>query len=668
MTRFCWNAIVKNEVDRIERAMRSVAPYITSYAVLDTGSTDGTQEKIRNYFTAQNIPGVVADGKFVNFSQARNDALALARRPNNPKSDYLLLMDADMELVVKDVTFANGLTGPSYDMYQESGALQYQNRRLVKTSDTGVYRGVTHEYLDVHSAGLIPAAKAYFNDYADGSNRPEKFKRDIALLLEGLKEEPDNARYYFYLAQSYRDARDCIGAAHWYKRRVEAGGWDEEVWNAQLNLAHCYLDLGNEAEFIRNLLIAYNMRPARSESLYDLAKYYRMKGENNLCALFSETGLDRDHSDDALFVNDYVYKVGMKEEFAIAAYYVPEKRAKGFNVCNELMLKAGPYGGARELARTNVYWYIPKAAEVMPSFKWQNFDFEAPEHWIALNPSITTHKNKLYAIVRTVNYRIDPMGRYIIRATDGTANDSNPINTRNYFLELSPHLKTLSKRELVAPVDMPPPLFKPVIGFEDMRLFFWKGQPWTSSCVRELNEQGYCEQVRTRLPIDNETSPLPLDSLRVMQHLPRAYEKNWAPVVDHDGDYLSFMYRLGEMVDAYGRTYKHTPLNLECSTLSGGSQLVRINGGWLSLVHEARYRPGSPLRYYSHRIVYFDLDFTVRKISKPFVFNEKEIEFAAGMCINPLSNDLVISYGFNDKEARIGTVSQVEALEWLWHG
>jgi glycosyltransferase involved in cell wall biosynthesis len=666
MARLCWNAIVKNEVDRIERAMLSVAPYITSYAVLDTGSTDGTQDKIIKFFEERNIPGVVEDGAFENFSQARNDALLLARA--NCKSDYLLLMDADMELVVKDDTFANDLDGESYDMYQMSGALQYQNRRLVKTRHTGTYLGVTHEFLNVPTAGLIPAEKAFFNDYADGSNRPEKFKRDIQLLLEGLKTEPDNVRYYFYLAQSYRDARDYIGAAHWYKRRVEAGGWDEEVWNAQLNLAHCYLDLGNEAEFIRNLLLAYNMRPARSEALYDLAKFYRMKGDSNLCTLFAETGLERDHSDDALFVNDYVYKVGMKEEYAISAFYVPEKRAKGFAICNELALTAGPYGGARELARNNIYWYVPKAVDVMRSFKWQNMDFEAPEHWIALNPSVTTHNNKLYAIVRTVNYRIDPMGRYIIRATDGTANDTNPINTRNYFLELNSHFKTLSRCEILPPLDMPAPLFKPVIGFEDMRLFFWNEQPWTSSCVRELNEQGYCEQTLGRVLIDGEAESLRLDSVKVMQHTPRAYEKNWAPVVTNDGTDLSFVYRLGEMVDASGETYKRTPLSFECSTLSGGSQLVRINGGWLSLVHEARMRPGSPLRYYSHRFVYFDKDFTVRKVSKPFVFNEKEIEFAAGMCVHPVTGDLVISYGFNDKEARIATVSLVEALEWLWHG
>ena len=666
MARLCWNAIVKNEADRIERAMLSVAPHISSYAILDTGSTDGTQDKIRKFFEGYEIPGVVMDGKFENFSQARNDALVLARHPyNQRKPDYLLLMDADMELVVKDPTWLDSLTGASYDMYQQAGSLLYQNRRLLKASENGLYRGVTHEYLDVPSAGLITQDKALFNDYADGANRPDKFKRDIVLLLNGLKTEPNNARYFFYLAQSYRDGGDLIAAAYWYKRRVEAGGWDEEVWNAQLNLAHCNRELGNEAEFIRNLLIAYNMRPSRSESLYDLAKFYRCKGDQALGTLFSETGLDRDHSDDALFVNDYVYKVGMKEEFAICAYYVPEKRAKGFAICNELALKVGPYAGSREMARNNLYWYMPTAKDVMPSFKWQKMAFEPPENWIALNPSVTAHDNKLYAIIRTVNYKIDDMGRYIIRATDGTANDSNPINTRNYFLELNSHFAPIATREVLAPLDIPV-LFRPVIGFEDMRLFWWKGQPWTSSCVRQLNAEGMCEQVLARIGTPTGDYEYRLNDVKVLVRPTRLYEKNWAPVVDNDQ--LSFVYRLGHMVDAHGGTSKLSDPPVAADNISGGTQLVRINGGFLSVVHEARFKPGTQLRYYSHRFVYFDHDFTVRKVSKPFVFNDKEIEFAAGMCLHPVTNDLVISYGYQDKEARIATVSQVEALEWLWHG
>src|ERR1035437_5875586 len=102
--RLCLNMIVKNEAARIERALTSALPYISCYAIVDTGSTDGTPEIIRSFFAIHGVPGRVAHGPFINFSQARNVALRLGRDmlidPITPFADYFLLMDADMELVV----------------------------------------------------------------------------------------------------------------------------------------------------------------------------------------------------------------------------------------------------------------------------------------------------------------------------------------------------------------------------------------------------------------------------------------------------------------------------------------------------------------------------------------------------------------------------------------
>ena len=175
--------IVKNESARIERALKSALPLINSYVITDTGSTDDTVEKIKAFFDAHKIPGLVTHAPFEDWSQARNANLNAARI-NAPGwgASYLLLMDADMELVVNDRAWADRLTGPSYDMYQVAGHLEYQNRRIVNVTSTGDSRGVTHEFLNIESAGCVSLAEAHFIDHADGANRPEKFKRDIKLL------------------------------------------------------------------------------------------------------------------------------------------------------------------------------------------------------------------------------------------------------------------------------------------------------------------------------------------------------------------------------------------------------------------------------------------------------------------------------------------------------
>ena len=85
----CLNMIVKNEAHVIERCLASVRPWIDSWVIVDTGSTDGTQELIRK--TLDDIPGEVVERLWVNFSVNRTEALHLA----GTRADYVLIIDAD---------------------------------------------------------------------------------------------------------------------------------------------------------------------------------------------------------------------------------------------------------------------------------------------------------------------------------------------------------------------------------------------------------------------------------------------------------------------------------------------------------------------------------------------------------------------------------------------
>src|SRR5690349_19216101 len=234
----CLNMIVKNERANLERCLRAVADHIDCWIIGDTGSTDGTQDFIKDFFAARKKPGELHSFPFINFEQARNAALECAYK--SPLAfDYLLLDDADMELIVEDRAFRAKLSGAGYRLVQKTdGGLTYWNTRIVKRDPNVRYHGVTHEYLDV-PGGVEELEGAWYIDHATGSNRVDKFERDIRLLREGLEKEPDNHRYWFYLAQSQRDAGKTREAAATYKKRAEMGGWDEEAWYARLAQARC---------------------------------------------------------------------------------------------------------------------------------------------------------------------------------------------------------------------------------------------------------------------------------------------------------------------------------------------------------------------------------------------------------------------------------------------
>lgn len=661
--------IVKNESARIERALASVAPLITSWMIVDTGSIDNTKEKIIEFFKARGVPGEIRDEPFVDWSQARNAALGWARKLAFVyEPTHYLLMDADMELIVRDkVAFLADKPGASFEMYQHAGSVHYTNTRLVSVQDTGVYRGVTHEYYDGAHEGKIDESVAFFYDHADGANRPEKFKRDIALLKEGLKHEPDNVRYFYYLANSYRDAGQPEKAAKWFLRRVVAGGWDEEVWSARVNLAHCHKAMGHSNEFIRILLDAYNSRPKRAEPMYDLAHWYREQPHAQAAALACAEAVEHlPKPDDILFVNDFVYKAGIKEEIAICSWYVPGKRAKGFQVCADLAQQKSNYWGPINTARQGIYHYIQPLSEWCPSFKWRHINFTPPDDWVAMNPSVCVHHEALHVNVRCVNYRIDDAGRYLIRHTEtGEITNDNPINTRNFVLYLgndpftpAPPWAFECYRDGNMPVEFPL-----VVGFEDMRIWSKDHTLWSSATVRQLHHDGQCEQVLSRLvPLAmgiSESRPPAIQHRDVhrMLRAPRECEKNWAPILCPDEKQQLFMWRPGTVVNAFGETLYNTPPDFAVDNLSGSSQVIPWRDGYIAVLHTACPLPGeSCKRYYSHRFITYDRGFRATRLSLPFYFNEKAIEFCAGLCGHPSDNQLVLSYGFKDCEARIATV------------
>jgi glycosyltransferase involved in cell wall biosynthesis len=649
-----WSAILRNEAAIISRCLDSVLPHIDYGFVVDTGSTDSTVAMVRAAFEKADKPLELQHAYFHDFAQARNEALAFARASDLPW-DYLVLSDADMALVVEDPDWKRQLNGGlAYDVRQVVGTLNYWNRRLLNRAATGQYECPTHEFLDVPTAGNIDGI--WFRDFADGSNRPGKFERDIKLLEEMLKTETNEGliqRAHFYLGQSYFDAKNWSKAAEHYKMRADMGGFAEEKWNAQLHYAHCIGNLNHQADFVWEMLQAYKMRPSRAETLYDLAKYFRERGENHSSLLFSEAGMQIKRPDDQLFVNNFVYKSGLREEFSICAYYAGGKiRDRGAQVCNALALEGS------EQARGNLYWYLRPLSEHVPSFKptWLKFDLD--DGWVATNPSVINYQGRPVLVLRTVNYTITPEGVYAIRGKDGTCSPDwfvNPINTRNYMVHLSDALDVLEVDELPLPENWPEPKFHPVRGLEDSRLFEWQGALWTISNVRELNAEGWCEQVLVPLNARGQpwTRILPKE---------RHHEKNWMPLVD--GDNLYFVYRLGTALKVDGSVFNSYDPGFDASHISGGSQVIEVPGGLLCLVHEARTIPGRPNRYYQHRFALMVHGAGIR-LSPPFVFHDKQIEFCAGLAYFPDKRQLMASYGVMDREAWTATMDLDEVLAFI---
>lgn len=335
----CLNMIVKDEMANLERCLSAAAPFIDCWVIADTGSTDGTQDFIRAFFAARGIPGELHSAPFENFAQARNEALALAKA-SSLSFDYLLLLDADMELSVQDSSFSAGLSSAAYRVTQRAG-VSYSNIRLLRRDAAAGYRGVTHEFLDVHGGETADLDQICILDHETGSSRPAKLKRDLRLLVDALGAESEPvliARYAFYLANTLRDAGQNEAALRMYLRRVELGGWRQEVFLSLLNAARQKeaRDDCSIAEVVRTFRDAALICPGRVEALHGAARFCRTKGLYEEAYGLASRALKIERPFDALFSEDWIYDYGVLDEFAVSSYWT-SRFAECSEACDRLL-------------------------------------------------------------------------------------------------------------------------------------------------------------------------------------------------------------------------------------------------------------------------------------------------------------------------------------------
>jgi tetratricopeptide (TPR) repeat protein len=198
------------------------------------------------------------------------------------------------------------------------------------------------------------------------SKDPEKFQKDAQVLEEALKLDPTNSRYVFYLAQSYRDAKDYESSIRNYEKRISMGGWDQEIyWSMlQIGLMKGWLERDSQ-EVIDSFYRAYLYRPSRAESLYHLASYYRAMGSFYAAYCMTRDALKIPLSQDILFVEKWIYDYGALFEHSISSYWITSYfEAK--TASDQLLKKKELPESVREAINSNLIWINAKLEEVKP--------------------------------------------------------------------------------------------------------------------------------------------------------------------------------------------------------------------------------------------------------------------------------------------------------------
>ena len=666
----CLNMIVKNESKIILRLLESVVSFIDCYCICDTGSTDNTCELIKSYFDDKNIRGTIFSEKFQNFAYNRNVAL----KNCIGMSDYILLLDADM--ILKHNNFDKSMLH-LYDCFyvlQGNDDFYYQNARIIKNSAEYEYIGVTHEYLSTPQntkIGKLEKDILFILDYGDGGSKQDKFERDIALLLDGLQNEPNNVRYYFYLANSYKDSRKFEEAIQMYKKRIELGGWDQEVWHSYYSIGLCYKNMNKLEYAIFYWLEAYNFLPKRVENLYEIISYYRVHSKHKLGYIFYEIAKDAIENatdkDTYLFLENNIYTYKIDYEYSILAAYL------GIQDINDEIITILNNSTDTNINRNllqNMKFYkcilTPVTVVNMSNATIKNINNTLTK-FNSSSSCLIPNKDGGYTMnVRYVNYTISQDGSYL--------NCDKHIVTLNKLVTLDNNFHILNEKWI--PFEFEDRRY---IGIEDVRIFPNSNNDNNDNTDNTDNIKiigtGYHKNdaigivsgvynVKTNKCIYNEIKP----SFNNAE-----CEKNWV-FVDYKQD-THIIYKWNPLqickidetpgtltlieqkqmprifTNARGSTcgYKYVNvINLDnINDNSGISFTLEEKEIWF-IVHLVSYE--TPRHYY-HVFVVFDENLHLLRYSAPFVFEGQQIEYCLSLVVE--NERVIVNYSDWDRTTKI---------------
>ncbi len=336
----CLNMIVKDEKDVIERCLGSLKHIIDYWVIFDTGSTDGTQEVIKNFM--KDVPGELHESPWVNFAHNRNEALNAAKG----KADYIMLIDADEILeYVEDFNLPVLDKDCYYITVRQLQAADCNRVLLINSKINWRWEGVLHEVLrtdDKFTPGFINGVRNICNSAVGArSKEPDqiKYMKDAMVLEKALKDEPENARYWFYLGVSYLAADAYHEAERAFKKRVtmEIDDLDnQETYQAYYNLGIALEKQDKFDEAIEVYTQAHTYRSRRAEPLFRIARLYRKQNKHLLGYLFSSYAVTFPYPTGDACIEYMAWDYEMLVEHANCALLLG-KWEEGLKACSKLL-------------------------------------------------------------------------------------------------------------------------------------------------------------------------------------------------------------------------------------------------------------------------------------------------------------------------------------------
>lgn len=286
---FC--VMVKNGGEEFKKMLLENIHLIDRWTILDTGSTDNTLDIINEVLVGKK-KGVLYQEPFIDFGKSRNRCIELA----GDDCKFFLMLDDTYVVKNKGKEFVNFVRddqyADSFSFYIKSDDVEYTSNRLVKTDRKNLrYLFKIHEVLNPKNNVnvIIPIDDAHIQDNRSDYMQDRTMSRkelDLKLLFEEVRDDPDNPRHYYYIAQTYNVISKHELAFEYFLKRYHhkdprKEGFVQEKHDAIFEAARIANFKINKSweECKQYYEWAYETDSERPESQYFLGIHYYLMGD-----------------------------------------------------------------------------------------------------------------------------------------------------------------------------------------------------------------------------------------------------------------------------------------------------------------------------------------------------------------------------------------------------
>ncbi|MDE7083584.1 MAG: glycosyltransferase family 2 protein [Clostridia bacterium] len=261
--------IVKDEEEVISRCLTCVKKFANEIVVVDTGSSDGTVNKVKKFTDKIYFFKWVDD-----FSAARNFAMEKAT------CDFVMWLDADDVVTDENcIKIKNLVDGADFDMaflpyaaaYEgDAPTFVYYRERIFRRSENFRFSGAVHE-------AVTPQGKIIYSDATVSHKKvkPNAPLRNLHLLQKRIARGiclNEREKFYYGRELLFNGMfRESIAVLEDF---LSGNGWVENKIEACLNLCRAYSEIGDKNGSLNALLRSFLYAPPRSEACCVLGAYF----------------------------------------------------------------------------------------------------------------------------------------------------------------------------------------------------------------------------------------------------------------------------------------------------------------------------------------------------------------------------------------------------------